>query len=286
MGELDVRQATAEEFAVAIEWAAGEGWNPGLDDLGAFLAADIGGFLLGYLDSEPVAAISVVQYGNSFGFLGFYIVQPAHRGQGLGLEIWDQGMARLSGRTVGLDGVVEQQENYRKSGFVLADQNIRFSGKLPAAAKDDGPALVRALRSSDVPHVVSYDRPFFPDDRSGFVENWIAPASTGTRQCVVAEMDGNLVGYGVIRACRNGHKVGPLFANDPAVAEQVFSALASIVPETSDIILDVPASNREAINLATRRGLKPTFETARMYRGVQPDLPIDRTFGITTFELG
>ena len=30
----------------------------------------------------------------------------------------------------------------------------------------------------------------------------------------------------------------------------------------------------------------PVFETARMYRGGQPQLPLDRVFGVTSFELG
>ena len=33
-------------------------------------------------------------------------------------------------------------------------------------------------------------------------------------------------------------------------------------------------------------GLTPVFETARMYRGPAPALPLERIFGITTFELG
>jgi hypothetical protein len=41
-----------------------------------------------------------------------------------------------------------------------------------------------------------------------------------------------------------------------------------------------------AVRLAERCQLQPAFETARMYRGPAPQLPLDRTFGITTFELG
>lgn len=33
-------------------------------------------------------------------------------------------------------------------------------------------------------------------------------------------------------------------------------------------------------------GLAPVFETARMYRGAMPRLPLERIFGITSFELG
>jgi len=44
--------------------------------------------------------------------------------------------------------------------------------------------------------------------------------------------------------------------------------------------------NSEAVALAERHGMKVVFETARMYRGDRPALPLERVFGITTFELG
>jgi len=44
--------------------------------------------------------------------------------------------------------------------------------------------------------------------------------------------------------------------------------------------------NRDAIALAEFLGLKPTFETARMYTGPAPSLRLDRVFGVTSFELG
>jgi hypothetical protein len=50
--------------------------------------------------------------------------------------------------------------------------------------------------------------------------------------------------------------------------------------------LDVPAPQAEAVALARRHGLQPVFETARMYAGPAPALPMQRLFGITTFELG
>ena len=40
--------------------------------------------------------------------------------------IWNAAMDSLAGRNVGLDGVVAQQDNYRKSGFRLAYRNVRF----------------------------------------------------------------------------------------------------------------------------------------------------------------
>ncbi len=284
MSELTVRPMTRPELDLAIEWAAAEGWNPGLDDADAFYAADPGGFLMGFLRDAPVAAISVVAYGAAFGFLGFYIVRPEHRAKGYGLTIWNAGIERLGDRTIGLDGVVAQQAAYRRSGFELAHRNIRFGGKARPDAPSD-PAIVEI--GADVPPslidgIAAYDRAFFPGPRQDFIRRWVDP---DVRRTVVYLSDRVLRGYGVIRRCRSGYKIGPLFANEPAQAEALFTALAGPVAG-EPVFLDVPEPNGEARRLAERHGLEPVFETARMYRGPRPDLPLDRIYGITTFELG
>src|SRR4051794_9955160 len=100
-----IRTMTRSEVDLAIDWAGAEGWNPGLHDADCFHVADPTGFLVGLLDDEPVATISVVKYGDTFGFLGFYIVKPVYRGRGYGIGVWNAGLEYLRGRTVGLDGV-------------------------------------------------------------------------------------------------------------------------------------------------------------------------------------
>jgi len=108
-----IRVMNRNEIDLAIDWAAKEGWNPGLYDADCFYTADQTGFLIGLLENEPIAIISVVKYGTTFAFLGFYIVKPMYRGKGYGIQIWNAGMNSLIGRTVGLDGVVAQQDNYK-----------------------------------------------------------------------------------------------------------------------------------------------------------------------------
>ena len=45
-------------------------------------------------------------------------------------------------------------------------------------------------------------------------------------------------------------------------------------------------TNAAARGLAERHGMAPVFETARMYAGDAPSEPVERIFGVTTFELG
>jgi len=190
-------------------------------------------------------------------------------------------MATLGGRNVGLDGVVAQQHNYRKSGFTLAWRNIRQEGLGGGTA----PADARLVPLAKVPlaAVLAYDRDFFPDGRDAFLRCWIQqPGSTA----LAWVEDGRLKGYGVLRPCRSGFKVGPLFADSAAVAEGLFSALKSAAGTDAKIYLDTPEVNEEAIALARRHGMVPVFETARMYTGPAPALPLEKLYGITTFELG
>jgi len=278
--KLDIRTMTRHEVDVAVEWAAREGWNPGVADAHCFHAADPDGFLIGCLDEEPIACISVVRYDSSFGFLGFYMVKPKMRGRGYGYQLWQAGMERLAGCTVGLDGVVAQQDNYRQSGFVLAHQNTRFGG-VPQSGRPHDPML-KPIRPEMVEAVVAYDRSFFPAYRHGFLQCWLRPDH---REGLALVENGAVRGYGVIRACRTGFKIGPLFADSPDIVDLLFRGLTAKAPG-QPVFLDCPEPNQAAIDLATGYGLSPVFQTARMYRGAAPELPLSRTYGITTLELG
>lgn len=277
---LQISTATRADLDRMVDWAAGEGWNPGLTDADCFYAADPAGFLVGQLDGEPVACISVVTYQPAFAFLGFYIVKPERRGQGYGFHLWQHGMARLGDRVVGLDGVIAQQENYRKSGFVLAHRNVRFGGVPNCEAPRDTRIVPIDAGLADA--AIGYDRPFFPAARDAFMRCWLRSERRAGRALIE---DGSVRGYGVVRPCRRGFKIGPLFAETDEGADLLFRALAATA-NGEEVFLDCPEPNRQATKLAARYGLSPVFETARMYRGAAPALPLPRIYGITTFELG
>jgi Acetyltransferase (GNAT) domain/Acetyltransferase (GNAT) family len=278
---LDIRPMGRSDLALGIDWAAAEGWNPGLHDAGSFFAADPGGFLLGSMAGEPVGMISVVAYGRGFGFLGFYIVCPAWRGQGHGLALWHAGMARLAGRVVGLDGVPAQQDNYRRSGFELAWNNVRWQGT--AAGVGEAPAGIETFDTLQLGALLDYDAAMFPGERRLFMRHWLQQPGSIVR---VARHNDAPAGLGVIRPCRSGWKIGPLFADAPRIADALYRALVAAVPAGDPVQLDVPAPHDEAVALARRHGLTPVFETARMYAGPAPALPMQRLYGITSFELG
>jgi GNAT superfamily N-acetyltransferase len=274
-----VRTMSPEEVALAVDWAAAEGWNPGLTDASCFAAAAQGGFLLGDLAGAPAAILSVVNYDEHFSFLGFYIVRPDLRGRGFGLRIWQAGMARAGSRAIGLDGVVAQQDNYRKSGFMFAYNNIRYGGWM-APLVEAKPTTV-SLTEVSFDLIARDDATVFPATRPTFLNTWIsAPGHVG-RALI---RDKRLVAWGVIRPCRTGRKIGPLIADDRDAAEAVFAALVG--PAGGQVFLDVPQPNEAAVALATAHGFASVFETARMYSGPIRPVSLQRVYGVTTFELG
>jgi GNAT superfamily N-acetyltransferase len=277
---MQIRPMRPGEIPIALDWAAAEGWNPGLDDAACFATVDPDGFIIGELDGVPAATISCVNYDDGFSFLGFYIVRPDLRGRGYGLQIWNTAIAHAGARTIGLDGVVAQQRNYETSGFVHAYANIRYGGLIAGSvAVPDG---IVALTDIPLAQIAESDATVFPAVRPAFLRRWIgAPGHVGR----ALMRGGALAAWGVIRPCRTGWKIGPLVADDRGAAEAVLAALLAATGGTS-VFLDVPAVNSDAGALAKALGLAPMFETARMYKGPIAPLRLARVFGVTTFELG
>jgi GNAT superfamily N-acetyltransferase len=277
----EIRPMRRDEVDIAVEWAGREGWNPGVHDASAFYAADPAGFFVGLLDGEPVASISAVVYDDSFAFLGFYIVKPEYRGRGYGLQIWQRALEHAGGRNIGLDGVLDQQANYERSGFKLAYRNVRYGGQTEALRGD--PDGIVDLASVGFHEVFAFDREHFQAPRFAFLDYWLRlPESSA----LGFQKDGALAGYGVIRRCLNGYKIGPLFAADEVMAEALFVSLIGRVEAGAPVFLDVPEVNPAAVQLALRHQMQPVFETVRMYTGTAPALPLDSIFGVTSFELG
>ncbi|MEZ9708468.1 GNAT family N-acetyltransferase [Vibrio breoganii] len=279
--DFQIRTMSRDEIDTAVEWAMLEGWNPGLHDAENYYTADPEGFLVGLINDEPIAVISVVKYDDRFGFLGFYIVKQEYRGQGYGIQIWNAGMQRLQGLNIGLDGVVDQQENYKKSGFKLAYRNIRYQGT--GGGNTPQHSAVVDLNSIPFDSLNAYEQGFFPAKRQPFTKAWINQPDCHALGVIEK---GKLAGYGVIRPCRNGYKIGPLFADSPELAEQLFLSLRAKVSTTDTIFLDTPEVNVAAIALSEKYQMQVSFETARMYTGDHPDLPLNRIFGVTSFEIG
>ncbi len=127
-----------------------------------------------------------MRYGSGYAFLGFFIADEEYRGRGIGLDLWKWAIARAEGRTIGLDGVVGQQENYRKSGFGWSHANIRYGGVVNVT-EPPGTELVD-VAPVHAASLIDYDMRFNPTRREAFLREWTKQLQT--RRSVVLLRDG------------------------------------------------------------------------------------------------
>lgn len=279
------RQATRAELDLAVEWAAAEGWNPGLADADLFWATDPAGFVCIERAGEIIGTGSIVAYDDAFGFMGFFIVRSDLRGQGIGRDFWYWRRDRLRGRlrpdaAIGMDGVFDMQPFYARGGFEFTHRNLRMAGEgQPLERVDTGLVPLTELPFADV---AAFDERHFGFKREVFLRAWIDP--TGGQGWGLVH-GGRLVAMGVARPCREGFKIGPLFAEDEVGVERVFNALSHHATG-QPLFLDTPENNPAALALAARHGMTEVFGCARMYHGPAPDLPWSGIYGVTSFELG
>lgn len=284
MQTFDFRKLTLDHLRELLSWAETEGWNPGPQDADLFYLADPDGFYGYFKEEELIGGGSLVSYDGEFGFMGLYIMKPEYRSQGIGRMLWNQRKNTLLSRlkpqaAIGMDGVVAMQAFYHKGGFELAftDERHENTGKI----YPQHPA-VSAITTDDLPAVLDFDLHCFGFDRTPFMQAWLFQPQG---QAFKFTNEEGLQGFAVVRRVKEGHKIGPLFAENEKVAEALYErCLTAVVGEK--VYLDIPLSNPLAVALTQKYQTKAMFECGRMYHGTAPALPMHKVFGITTFELG
>lgn len=169
---------------------------------------------------------------------------------------------------------------YARLGYRRAHRSTRHS----FIPKQQQAPLREIVSLSQVPlaTLAAYDRAHFfaPSDR--FLERWVSQLHTVGLALID---DAQLKGYGVLRKCRVGHKIGPLFADAPDIAEVLFGALCNNALG-EQVFIDIPEPNQAGLELAAKHGMSPVFACERMYLRGDPGLPLEQIYGIASFEAG
>ncbi|MEM9969129.1 MAG: GNAT family N-acetyltransferase [Pseudomonadota bacterium] len=272
------RTATLSELQLILEWAADEGWNPGVGDAEAFFAADPAGFFVAVDQQDaPIASISVVNHTADFAFLGLYIVREEFRGRGIGHGLWRHALQHAGSRTVGLDGVEAQQENYRASGFVYAGATTRFTGRVTERIGQD----VRAIDPQDIPTLIHMEGAASGVAKPDYLRPWFTKSDQ--RATFVKRDQNAIVGFCTIRICQSGAKIGPLVSANVDVARELVAHAATCI--SGPISMDVPNTSTALTEMCRTMRWQPGFQTARMYKGAF-DASAHRCFAVTSLELG
>lgn len=282
--EFEFVKLNFEDVKTIVKWADDEGWNPGPYDAEVYYKTDPDGFYGFYKNDELIAGGSIVSYNGEFGFMGFFIVKPKYRANGLGRDLWymrrDTLLKRLNpNASIGMDGVVDMQPFYKKGGFEIAFRDLRYEaiGREFTTDKNISP-----ITKYDYDEILNYDKECFRFDRSNFMLNWLGMPEV---KAFKYYDENKLKGFVIVRKANSGFKICPLFADDFNTADELYKAASNSV-RGNLLYLDVPIVNSDAKKLVEKYNMKYVFECARMYYGTPPEVPLNKIFGITTFELG
>ncbi|KAG0354728.1 hypothetical protein BGZ54_001493, partial [Gamsiella multidivaricata] len=274
--------------------------------------------------TEIVSIVSLIRYGKDQAWLGFYIVLPRHRGKGYGMATFQKALehAGHDRQSIGLDGVLAQVENYKKSGFTnVAWRNERRHGSAKDLVENLERDLAEKVARGGVPGLVHLSDDLVDWDqvqaleqryaglkRPEFIKEWaqfhtfnpelhrfgVAVLSTdGT----VDEKSGKpkILGFGCVRPAETSYRVGPLYASTPEVAKLLLVKLGVEVVQAErqspyhvplQFDVDVPTSNEEAVKLFDGLDWKDTFPSLRMWRGKIPEHDVNGIFAVATLEVG
>lgn len=281
---LKLTKLNLSQVKILVGYALSEGWNPGPFDAEVFYKTDPDGFYGYFHQDQLIAGGSVVSYEGNFGFMGFFIVVPEYRGKGIGTQLWferrDLLLSRLKpNAAIGMDGVLAMQSFYQKGGFEIAFRDERYE-KL--GQHHEVHSSISEIDKNDFNEILQYDMNCFGFNRSHFLQLWVDIPETKAFKFIEKDQ---LKGFCIIRKAAKGFKVCPLFADNFNIAEELYKACLNSVKD-EPLYIDIPVANKDTVALVQKYNAQYVFECARMYYGAAPKLPINKIFGITSFELG
>ncbi|MFA8451592.1 MAG: GNAT family N-acetyltransferase [Bacteroidales bacterium] len=278
--ELDIRHATQEDMKMFLDLIVKTGRNPGIYDDETYLTIDREGFFVGYIKDVPVAFISAVSHSKGSAFIGHYFVRPGYRDIGIGKKMFQFALSYLEGYNVCVDAPKSMVSSLQKMGFIEAYRNHRYmaiSHVMDIELNDFVPV-------KDVPYeqLEEYDSHCFPVKREKYLRRWMRQKGA---KAFAKYVDGEILGFGLIRPCIEGYKIAPLFANSSNIAAELFYKLTETIPGES-IYIDVPDINVNASSLISKLNMESVLETVHMYNLFDSSIESEKVFGVTSWELG
>lgn len=168
-------------------------------------------------------------YPNNTGWVAFFIMTAAFRGQGMGRQLWTEmeSTFRANGtKIIGLDGVQEQVGTYKRRGFVdIASIPLMVRDSLKTKPLDVEADSEQAVGLHDIKNVdpnllAKLDREHTGLDRCAYwsTEGLLSrPNSNGF--AIVRGKE--LTGFIFVRRCELGYRFGPLYAETYVEAKQL-----------------------------------------------------------------
>ena len=292
--------SSAEQLNKLItQFVAHEGWMPALDDHTLYYNTDPTGFFVGELDGEPISLISIVKYGDSFAFMGLYIVLEKYRRQGYGLALWTKALESCPfSYNIALDGVLSMTPLYRKWGFVdtfmssKAQLNIATASTKLESFVPLYNVFVQPANQVDFNKLTVYDTDVFGAPHHLFLRGLVDGPNTIT--LVASNQNGGITGFVAARKTiivEEGWKITPLYADNGQVARALLKAILKKMisndpRRTVSMLLLASDTNPDTMTLSQEVDAVLLSDMCRMYTKGPLDFAKEKVYSYASAELG
>ena len=148
MSDPTVRLLSIDDLDAALALSAAAGWNQRLDDWRMLLRQAPAGSFAAIANGRIVGTAIGIDYG-AFGWIAMMLVDPGHRGQGVGRSLLEAAMDALpSDRPIRLDATPMGRPLYQRYGFedeAMLTRHV-ISGHLLPLPATSSPMTQRATR--------------------------------------------------------------------------------------------------------------------------------------------
>lgn len=282
--DIVVRPLRDGDLAAALALSREAGWNQVAADWRIFL--DLGqAICLTRRDGPPIATAAALPYSGGFAWIGMVLVTAAERRQGLAQWLLRRLVADLSAQRLvpALDATPAGRTVYGTLGFQDGWTMQRLVAQAVRKPYTESPApVVRALTAADWPQLLAQDAEVFGADRGALLQSFVRRLPEAA---LVADRGGRLAGYLLGRDGRVMNQLGPLVADDDAVARALLAR--AIAGAASPLAIDLPDRHTALGDWLAALGFAVERPFTRMIYGRSSGFGDDRRlFAIAGPELG
>jgi GNAT superfamily N-acetyltransferase len=280
---LTLRRLEACDLDGALRLSQAERWSHRLEDwqfhyrLGqGWVVCDAGG--------KVVGTASWWANGEQFGTVGLVLVDQAHQGQGIGRQLMNVVMSDAGPRVLQLVATQAGLKLYQRCGFRERHGIAQHQGtatRVPAVAPLPDTVL-RAVSPADVEALCDLDAAAVGANRRQVVS---AVFKAGDGVGVLAHRNGRLAGFALVRQSGRGATIGPVVAQDEALAIALIAHQLKTVRGFTRV--DVPTDAGQLSDWMETAGLICVDHVTAMVRGdVREERAEARVFGLVSQALG
>lgn len=280
VAEPTLRVMTPDEAPAVISMMRKIGWDHPLEQTRQNITwGGDGSFCLAF-DKEIVATTIALKYSDRLAWIGLVVSDPAYQRRGFARRLMNHAMQHLSAiESVMLDASVMGFPLYDSMGFQAL---YKINVYIGAAQAFDTPAAIRPMTPEDLPTIINMDCEKVGAPRPQ-VMNWLFQTGKG----YVVEDSGSITGYTFTRTQLDPLRLVAWNARDPETAEQIFRFGSTLAANSGvKLHVSIPEPNVNAVDIATRYGLKFDRYVTRMVYGKPPPGHMSEQYGIVAFMTG